>query len=130
MSFYNYNIYFLKDTTTKSFFNSFKTNLKGVAVFKITIVDLKSTVNILRLLINIYGPNSDTFLCKLNDKWRNRLITQYIIHVIWGWFQSSNGQRFRLDDLKEFKLPKCENRSLISIETLSLADIIEKMLRA
>ena len=82
----------------KSFFNSFKTNSSGVAVFfnyncefeihsehkdeSRDYLILDTTVeNVPLLLINIYGPNSDTpnFYASWMDKIVDCLNTQYII---------------------------------------------------
>ena len=153
----SYNIYFLQDTHFneseekliqlqwgyKSFFNSFKTNSRGVAIFfnnncefeihseykdeNGNYLILDATVeNMPLLLINIYGPNSDipNFYASLMDKIVDCLNTQYII--IGGDFNLVIDKDLDSMNYKHLNNSQARKELLRLIETLSLVDIFRE----
>lgn len=150
----NYNIYFLQDTHfnekeemliqsqwgSKVFFNSYKTNSRGVAIllnnnfeYKVhnvykddsgNYLILDTTIeNMNLLLVNIYGPNLDTpnFYSKIKEKIDSCLNTQHII--MGGDFNLVMNKDSDSMNYKHLNNPKARMEVLKLIETFNLVDI-------
>lgn len=153
----NYNIYFLQDTHfnekeeiliqsqwgSKAFFNSYKTNSRGVAIllnnnfeYKVHNVHkddsgnyliLDTTIeNMNLLLVNIYGPNLDTpnFYSEIIDKIDSCLNTQHII--MGGDFNLVMNKDSDSMNYKHLNNPKARMEVLKLIDTFNLVDIFRE----